>query len=191
VVALVVVVSVGTAGYAVMSGTGGSSDPAAESAGAPTSSDGEPDESRADEWLEGSRDSRRTSPTEVQQPTADAGTQSVDSSEPDPGAVGQRATSRATPSGAPEDTTPPKTSLSEEFPARDAATFSFSANERATFACSLDGAAYVPCDSPTSYSDLDPGWHTFAVRATDAAGNVDPSPAETRWHARDGRSADQ
>jgi len=40
------------------------------------------------------------------------------------------------------------------------------------------------------YADLSPGWHTFAVRATDSSGNVDPSPAETRWHAKDGRSAD-
>lgn len=96
--------------------------------------------------------------------------------------------SPSTASATPGDTTPPETSLSEEFPARDAARFSFSANESASFTCSLDGAAYTPCDSPTYYSDLDAGWHTFAVRATDAAGNVDPSPAETRWHAEDGHS---
>ena len=60
----------------------------------------------------------------------------------------------------------------------------FGANESATFACSLDEAAYTPCDSPTRYADLHPGWHTFAVRATDAAGNVDPTPAEVRWLAR-------
>jgi hypothetical protein len=34
------------------------------------------------------------------------------------------------------------------------------------------------------------GWHTFAVRATDAAGNVDPNPAEVRWHATEGGSED-
>jgi hypothetical protein len=39
-------------------------------------------------------------------------------------------------------------------------------------------------------SDLDPGWHTLAVQATDAAGNTDLSPAETRWHANAG-SADE
>jgi len=97
----------------------------------------------------------------------------------------------ATPSTTPEDRTPPNTVLSEEFPDGDAAQFSFSANESASFSCSLDGAAYTSCDSPTRYSDLDPGWHTFAVRATDAAGNVDPSPAEVRWRASRGRSADQ
>jgi hypothetical protein len=29
------------------------------------------------------------------------------------------------------------------------------------------------------------------VRATDAAGNVDPSPAEVRWHATEGGSEDE
>jgi hypothetical protein len=95
-----------------------------------------------------------------------------------------------TPSTSPEDSTPPQTSLSEEFPAVDAALFTFSANEPASFTCSIDGAAYTSCQSPTLSSNVDPGWHTFAVRATDAAGNTDPSPAETRWHAR-GSSSDQ
>jgi hypothetical protein len=96
-----------------------------------------------------------------------------------------------TPSKNPDDRTPPNTSLSEDYPEGDAARFSFSSNESASFACSLDGAAYTSCDSPTSYSDLRSGWHTFAVRATDAAGNVDPSPAEVRWHATEGGSVDQ
>jgi hypothetical protein len=79
------------------------------------------------------------------------------------------------------DTTPPNTSLSEEFPERDSAVFTLSANEDASFACSLDA----------SYSGLDSGWHTFGVRATDDAGNVDPSPAETRWHSKGGHSEDE
>jgi len=90
----------------------------------------------------------------------------------------------------PEDHTPPHTSLSKEFPDSDSALFSFTASEPASFTCSLDGAAYTPCDSPTSYSDLDPGWHTFAVLATDAAGNVDPSRVEVRWRAGPAGSAD-
>jgi hypothetical protein len=69
--------------------------------------------------------------------------------------------------------------------------FSLSANEAATFTCSLDGAPFSACDSPTHYADLDPGWHTFAVRATDKAGNVDPSPAKTRWHSTGGHSEDE
>jgi hypothetical protein len=97
----------------------------------------------------------------------------------------------ATASTAPEDQTPPDTSLSEEYPASDAALFSFTANEPASFTCSLDGAAYAPCDSPASYSELDPGWHTFAVRATDVAGNVDPSPASVRWRTGPAHSTAQ
>ena len=96
----------------------------------------------------------------------------------------------ATASTTPEDQTPPDTSLFEEYPASDAALFSFTANEPASFTCSLDGAAYAPCDSPASYSALDPGWHTFAVRATDAAGNVDPSPASVRWRTGPAHSTD-
>lgn len=87
-----------------------------------------------------------------------------------------------------KDVTPPQTSLSKEFPNGDAARFSFSASEPASFTCSLDGSGYGPCASPAHYSDLSPGWHTFAVRATDAAGNVDPSPAAARWLANEGGS---
>jgi hypothetical protein len=62
-----------------------------------------------------------------------------------------------------------------------ASSFEFTANESATFMCSLDGQAYVPCGSPAEYGELSPGWHTFAVQATDATGNVDPSPAQVSW----------
>jgi RNA polymerase sigma factor (sigma-70 family) len=51
------------------------------------------------------------------------------------------------------------------------ATFRFQASEPATFECSLDGAGLSSCSSPTSYSGLAPGGHTFRVRATDQAGN--------------------
>ena len=88
------------------------------------------------------------------------------------------------------DHTPPDTSLSEEFPASDAALFRLGADEDASFNCSLDGGAFKPCDTPTHYSDLKPGWHTFAVSAVDSAGNVDPTPAEARWLANNGNSGD-
>ena len=65
-----------------------------------------------------------------------------------------------------------------------AATFTFSspdAGPGATFACSLDGAAFAACASPRAYSGLAEGDHTFAVRVTDATGNVDPTPAQRSW----------
>src|SRR5204863_8214384 len=61
------------------------------------------------------------------------------------------------------------------------ATFSFGASEPATFECALDGGAYAACTSPQAYSVLAPATHMFAVRATDAAGNVDPTPATRTW----------
>lgn len=67
------------------------------------------------------------------------------------------------------------------------ASFSFSASEAgATFECSLDGAGFAPCGSPQSYGGLVDGNHSFAVRAIDPAGNVDPSPATQSWQVRAG-----
>jgi hypothetical protein len=61
-------------------------------------------------------------------------------------------------------------------------TFRFSSDEQnTTFECSLDGAPFEPCESPKEYSDLTDGTHTFDVRAIDAAGNTDPSPAQRSW----------
>jgi hypothetical protein len=83
------------------------------------------------------------------------------------------------------DQTAPETEITSSPTVTDSAvsasSFEFTANESATFLCSLDGQAYVPCGSPTEYSELSPGWHTFAVQATDATGNVDPSPAQVSW----------
>ena len=65
------------------------------------------------------------------------------------------------------------------------ATFSFSATEPSTFQCRLDGAAFAPCTSPTSYANLATGTHTFQVAATDGSSNVDASPAERSWTVLD------
>ena len=62
------------------------------------------------------------------------------------------------------------------------ASFTFASNETAvTFACSLDGAPLAACASPFNVTGLAQGAHSFAVRATDAAGHDDPSPATASW----------
>ena len=55
--------------------------------------------------------------------------------------------------------------------------FTFSSDSAATFACRVDAAAFAPCTSPHTTAALSQGIHTFEVRATDAAGNADTSPA--------------
>ena len=59
------------------------------------------------------------------------------------------------------------------------ATIAFSANEPAAFQCSLDGAAFVTCQSPVTYSGLAEGAHTFRVFATDGLSNVGTTAARS------------
>ncbi len=83
------------------------------------------------------------------------------------------------------DLTPPDTTIvtgPTGLVAQASASFTFTSNETGvTYACSFDGAAYAPCDSPESAMALAQGAHTFAVRATDAAGHTDGSPATRSW----------
>jgi hypothetical protein len=55
-------------------------------------------------------------------------------------------------------------------------TWTFGSPEAGTFECSLDGRPFAPCVSPFS-AKLRRGAHTLSVRATDAIGNADPTPA--------------
>ncbi len=49
-----------------------------------------------------------------------------------------------------------------------------------TFECKLDGGSFAACASPDRIA-VTAGTHAFEVRAVDAAGNVDPTPATHNW----------
>jgi hypothetical protein len=67
------------------------------------------------------------------------------------------------------------------------ASLSFSSSEGAsTFQCSLDGRPFMACSSPAGYQNLALAAHAFQVRATDASGNTDPTPAARAWTVIDG-----
>lgn len=80
------------------------------------------------------------------------------------------------------DRRPPRTAILAGPRARSAATsarFRFASDEtRTRFQCRLDRGPFRGCGSPRGYRGLRPGQHVFAVRAVDAAGNVDPTPAK-------------
>jgi hypothetical protein len=86
---------------------------------------------------------------------------------------------------APTDTTAPETTIASGpsgSTSAKTASFGFSSSEsRSTFACRIDGHRWRPCSSPKGYSSLATGDHQFSVRATDAAGNTDSSPATRNW----------
>jgi RHS repeat-associated protein len=64
--------------------------------------------------------------------------------------------------------------------------FSFASSEPgSSFECSLDEGAYAACESLMEYEELAEGEHTFRVRATDPAGNTDPTPAERSFEVAD------
>ena len=80
------------------------------------------------------------------------------------------------------DTTAPETIISWAPPpilTARAFSLAFTASEAATFVCSVDGSAAAPCASPLQLTGLGEGAHSVVVTATDAAGNVDPTPARS------------
>jgi hypothetical protein len=65
------------------------------------------------------------------------------------------------------------------------ASFGFSDSEAGvSFGCQVDGGGFPGCTSPATYSGLGPGSHTFAVRATDPAGNTGTA-AVYGWTVKD------
>ena len=96
----------------------------------------------------------------------------------------------------PVDTAPPQTTITKSPPNRTGkpkAKYKFGSDEPgSTFECKLKGKGvknsikqYGDCESPRKYKRLDEGKHKFTVRAIDAAGNVDPTPAKDKFKVVD------
>lgn len=56
-----------------------------------------------------------------------------------------------------------------------------------TFECRIDGGAFKPCRSPYRSGKLKPGKHTFEVRAINADGVGDKTPAKDRFRITRGK----
>jgi len=84
----------------------------------------------------------------------------------------------------PGDTAPPETVVSSGPSGKTkstSASFTFTSTEPgSTFECSLDGGSFQPCTSPHSVK-VKKGGHSLEVRARDAAGNRDSTPASWSW----------
>jgi hypothetical protein len=95
---------------------------------------------------------------------------------PDPGA-----------GAGPGDTTVPDTQITagpKQKTTKHKASFGFSSSEPgSTFECSVDDATFTLCTAPLELK-VEKGKHGFEVRATDAAGNVDPTPASQSWKVK-------
>jgi hypothetical protein len=78
---------------------------------------------------------------------------------------------------------PTLTSTPRPVTALRTAEFAFSAASNATLECALDGAEFEPCASPTKYSDLLYGDHTFMVRAS--VGPATGTALSFEWLVRD------
>ena len=81
----------------------------------------------------------------------------------------------------PPDTTAPDTAVtaapSGTVASPDATLGFISSEDDSSFECRLGGSAWEECGSPEGYTDLEDGGHSFEVRATDSALNLDPLPA--------------
>jgi hypothetical protein len=70
-------------------------------------------------------------------------------------------------------------------PVKSRVKFAFAADDAAsTFECRVDAGPWRPCTSPTTLKKLKPGRHRFSVRAADAYGNVEASPATAQFKVK-------
>jgi hypothetical protein len=85
------------------------------------------------------------------------------------------------------DNTPPNTIITSGPPVRtnyQSASIAFSATDNvgaSGFEGRLDNDTFSTVNSPVSLNNLTDGTHTYQVRARDAAGNQDPTPATVTW----------
>ena len=90
--------------------------------------------------------------------------------------------------GPPVDDDPPETTITNaprKKSDKPKAKLKFTADEEnVTFECKLDKKPFKPCGSPFKKRVKD-GKHKFLVRATDAAGNVDQTPAKAKFKVVD------
>jgi DNA-binding beta-propeller fold protein YncE len=101
---------------------------------------------------------------------------------PPPGGGGGGGGGGETPPSA--DTSAPNTTITggpKKKEKKGKASFSFTSTEPgSSFQCSLDDGPFQTCTSPEAVR-VRKGKHSFEVRATDAAGNTDPTPATQSW----------
>ena len=86
----------------------------------------------------------------------------------------------------PRDTRAPQTRVTKKVRlGKRSVKFVFRSSEKGSkFKCSLDGRKFSRCKSPKKLKRLKKGKHTFRVRATDRAGNVDKTPAKRTFRIR-------
>jgi hypothetical protein len=85
----------------------------------------------------------------------------------------------------PADTNPPQTKIKKRPKNRSGdgtPTYKFKSDESgSTFKCKLDRKKFRKCKSPKTYRKVKDGNHRFTVKAIDAAGNEDRTPAKDRF----------
>ncbi len=88
-----------------------------------------------------------------------------------------------------DDCVAPQTTITKDAPRKTRKAkvkFKFASDDPgAEFECKLDNEPFEVCGSPKTVRRLDEGKHKFKVRAIDAAGNVDTSPAKDKFKVVD------